>query len=52
MAPYSLQNRAAQVKSYLIEKGDIDPSRLFLLNSKMAIKQQHSAQVLLSLDAG
>jgi hypothetical protein len=46
------QNRAAQVKNYLIEQGQIDPSRLFLLNSKMAIKQQHSAQVLLSLDAG
>jgi hypothetical protein len=46
------QDRAAQVKNYLIEQGQIDPSRLFLLNSKMAIKQQHSSQVLLSLDAG
>jgi hypothetical protein len=46
------QQRSAQVKSYLIEQGDIDPSRLFLLNSKMTIKQQHSAQVILKLDAG
>lgn len=45
------QLRASEVKRYLVDKGQIDPSRLFLLNSKMTIKQQHSAQVVLKLEA-
>ncbi|MBB1267993.1 DUF748 domain-containing protein [Shewanella sp. SR44-3] len=43
--------RSEAVKSYLVEKGKVNPARVFLLDSKMTIKQQHSAQVLVNLDA-
>ena len=43
--------RSQAVKAYLVEKGKVDPERVFLLDSKMTIKQQHSAQVRVNLDA-
>ncbi|WP_153914319.1 DUF748 domain-containing protein [Shewanella sp. TC10] len=44
------QNRAKTVKTYLVEQSNIDPSRVFILESRVHMEQT-DAQALLTLDA-
>ncbi|MCL1068336.1 DUF748 domain-containing protein [Shewanella olleyana] len=44
------QNRAKTVKAYLVEQANIDPSRVFILESRVHMEQTN-AQALLTLDA-